>query len=170
MKAANDLHEALKKIFDNGSEVIPVTVTSVDKAACTCDVEYDGLELGEVRLKATNEDKQGFKIFPQVGSAVLIQKLGKTEEYFVAMYSEIDEVETSVEDTVVKVNADGFHFGKGNVSLRDVLDDLFGQVKAINSELQKVVVTIGVTPNVVALQGINTQLENNRTKAKEILK
>lgn len=171
MKQSKELYNALRKVLYNGPEVFPAFVKSVDKDNCTCDVEYDGLEIGDVRLRATiKQNEKGAKIFPKVGSVVLVQRLGEKEEFFITFFSEVEEIKFEVEGVRFKVDASGIEMNNGNASMREVMDDLFGQVKAISNELQKVVVAVGVTPNVPALQGINLQIDNNRNKAKDLLK
>ncbi|MFT4062879.1 MAG: hypothetical protein QM642_11045 [Edaphocola sp.] len=78
-KIAKELYTFLKNVNNDGmDDVFPAAVKSVDKAAATCDVEYQGNELGNVRLKAMVQEEstdEGFTIFPATGSDVLVKKL-----------------------------------------------------------------------------------------------
>ncbi len=160
-KAAK-LKTALKQMLQTGSEVMMAEVKKVDKVLCTTDVVADEMELTEVRLRATVEDKAGFKVFPKPGSMVLIQRLGDDQEWFVTMYSEIDEMRIEVTDGVL--------IKKGDDTARLIIEDTLEQIKAISHELQQVVVAIGVTPNVVALQAIDAQVEAIKNRNAELFK
>lgn len=121
-KAAKELHDTLKKLFAKDAAVFPAIVKSVDKVACTCDVEFDELEIGDVRLKATNEDKPGFKIFPKEQSVVLIERI-EEGQFVVQMMSEIDEVKIENDDLLFQMT-DGFKFSKGEETLLKIMLDL----------------------------------------------
>ncbi len=171
MKEAKELVQVLKGLMLDGSNVIPAVVVSVDKAACTCVVEFDELPIEDVRLRAAvSPGGDGVLLFPKVGSAVLVEKIGSKEDYFITMVSEVEEIKWLVDGCTLNINSTGFKIDKNGVSLADIIDNFFGQVKALNLELQKVFVAVGVTPNVTALQGINIQIDNNRSAAQNLLK
>lgn len=71
-------------------------VVSVDKPKAVCRVrllENEGIILQNVRLQAIdNEQDNGILFFPKAGSSVIVGKLDYVDSYFVAMYSEIEEV------------------------------------------------------------------------------
>ena len=171
MKEAKELYNALRAALGKGDEVVLATVVSVDKVACTCVVDWNDLQIDDVRLRANvAPGEDAVVLFPKVGSVVLAQRLGEMEVMFITMVSEVEEVKWVVDGCTLNINSTGFKIDKNGVSLADIMDDFFGQVKAINNELQKVVVAVGVTPNVPALQGINTQIDNNRSAAQNLLK
>jgi hypothetical protein len=170
-ESGNKLIGHIKRIAKHDGEVLAGKVKEVDGESCT--VEVDGLEFYNVRMQArVQAGQKGFRIKPKIGSSVLIEKMDGNgdSEYFVTMYSEFESVTADVNGVRLFIDENGFTLKKGTVNLVDVIDDFMGQVKALNEELQKVVVVIGVTPNVAALQGINAQLEINRSKAKDLLK
>lgn len=153
-EAAAKLRTALKQMFDTGSEVVTAVVTAIDEDTCTCSATVDELEITDVQLRAVIDDKKGFVIFPKVGSTILVQKLGDKEEFFVTMFSEID----------------GVLIQKDEDTLQLIIADLADQLKAVSAELQKVVVAIGVTPDVPALQLIDAAIDEIKNRNAQLLK
>lgn len=171
-EASVKLHRALKQLSGKPDEVFLAVVKTVDKTSCTCDIEFDGLEIRGVKLKASDEDKKGFKVFPVIDSCVLVQKLGADEEYFITMYSEIDEiliendnckiqftdkVLIENEDCIIEIK-DGFLIKKGSETLKKIMDDLFDAI-------QQLTVNTNVGPssvpiNVAAFVAIKVRVDN----------
>lgn len=153
-ESAAKLKAALKQMLDKGDEVFAAAVQSVNEDDCTCVVMADEMEIGDVRLRATINGTDGFIIFPAVGSTVLVQRLGEKEEFFVTMFSEIDGVLIQKDDDTLKL----------------LVNDLCDKVKAISTELQKVVVAIGVTPDVLALVQINADIDAIKVRNEQLFK
>lgn len=166
--SAAKLHSLLRKLFDQGSDVLSAVVKTVDKENCTCDVTVDEMDLSEVRLKATIEPQKGYKVFPAVGSVVLIEKLS-SEEFFVVMYSEVDEIKIENEDCTIQIT-DGVLIQKGDETAKKIIDDTLDQIKAVSAQLQLVVVAIGVTPDVPALQAIDAIIEQIKVRNAQLFK
>jgi hypothetical protein len=153
MKQARELAEAIKMLTDKGDKIFPAVVKSVDKNNDVCDVEFDELEIGEVRLRATvNENAKGFKIYPTENSNVLVEKIND-EEYFIVMVSDIDEVVVNIDNTLLKVNAEGISISKGEDSLLDVLTLIIDAVSEI-------MVLYGKNPNYLKLTEAKMKLNN----------
>ena len=158
MKHAKELVESLRNVLGNADPVFPAIVKAVDKNNNTCDVEFNEMELGEVRLQATiKQNSIGFKIYPAVDSVVLVQRLGNKGELFIIMYSEVEEVLIQVDTTVLDIK-NGFVIKKGNESLKKLMNDLIAEVK-------KIVVPTNVGPsgtplNNAAFDAINTRVNN----------
>ena len=157
MKQSKELYEALKKIFGTESNVIPAVVISVDKPACTCVVEFDELQIEDVRLRAAvSPGGDGVLLFPKVGSAVLVEKIGSKEDYFITMVSEVEEVRWKVDNTTFKV-ANGFTMTVGSESVRTILVDLMAQIKLLT-------VPTNVGPSGVPLNAAAFTAIENRIK------
>lgn len=125
MKHAAELVSAIKNIVAINDAVFPGIVQSVDKVKNTCEVLYNDMELGGVRLQAIiKADTKGFKIYPAQNSAVLVARLGNKGEFFITMYSVIESVVVEIEDSKIEINADGFLFQKEEETLKKILDDL----------------------------------------------
>lgn len=153
-ESAAKLKAALKQMLDKGDEVFAAVVQSVNEDDCTCVVLADEMEIADVRLRATINGNNGFIIFPAVESTVLVQRLGEKEEFFITMFSEID----------------GVLIQKDNDTLKLLVNDLCDKVKAISTELQKVVVAIGVTPDVPALVQINADIDAIKGRNEQLFK
>lgn len=91
-----NIREAIIKIVENGQnfEVYSkiCAVTAIDKDLNVCDVKpLDGdAEILEVKLTATEGNKDGFIIYPKIESSVIVTFLDK-DTAFVSMCTEIDE-------------------------------------------------------------------------------
>lgn len=57
MKQAKDLYNALKAVLGNSDSVFPAVVKSVDKSKNVCEVAFDDLEIGNVRLQSIVDDE-----------------------------------------------------------------------------------------------------------------
>ena len=55
---------------------------------------------------------RGFCFLPAVGSIVLVSRLGGSNELYVAMFSEVDEVRLSVGESSFSMTAEGFVAGR----------------------------------------------------------
>lgn len=131
MKQAKELVDALRAILGGDAPVFPAVVTEVDKVMDTCEIEFNGLELGGVRLVATiNEDAKGCKLYPKVGSVVLCQRLGDKGELLVIMYSEVEQVLYKVDDTVLDIK-DGFLLKRQNETLKKLVEDTLDAIIAM---------------------------------------
>jgi hypothetical protein len=131
MKQATELIKALRLINDKGANCFPAVVVAVDKTKSTCDVEFNEMEIGEVRIQATVADNlKGLKMFPAVGSVVIIEKLGDKGEYLVKLYSEVEQVIYEIDNTHFAIK-DGFLIGKNDDTIKLLLHDLINTVKAI---------------------------------------
>lgn len=91
------IREAIIKIVEDGQnfEIYSKVckVVSVDKDLNTCDVEpLDGdAELLDVKLTATEENKTGFLVYPEIDSSVIVTFIDK-DTAFVSMCTEVEEV------------------------------------------------------------------------------
>jgi hypothetical protein len=124
MKQAAELVNVLKNILGNPDAVFPATVAAVDKENNVCDVVYNEMEIGEVRLQAIiKAGTKGLKVYPAENSTVLVQRLGDKGEFFICMVSEIESVLMEADTTVMEVK-DGFLFQKDAETLNKILNDL----------------------------------------------
>lgn len=73
-------------------QTLPAKVVSVD--AETCVLNYDGLEIYDVKLRAAENDNESkILIKPAVDSWVMMSRIGHSKNFYVSMFSEIDSVE-----------------------------------------------------------------------------
>jgi len=152
-KTAKDLSNAIKQLIGSSDKVI-ATVTSVDKAKSCCDVEVDGNELGNVRLQAiVKENVKGCKLYPAVGSKVVIEQLNNKGDWMVTMLSEIEEVLFEVATTKLQQKEDGLLIKKGDDTLKQALT-------LIVESVQPIVVLYGNNPDYVKLNQALTKINN----------
>lgn len=156
MKTAKELLDFLKNVNNDGmDDVFPAVVKTVDKAAATCEVEYNKNTLGNVRLKALVQEESsdnGFVIYPEPGSDVLVKKLsvGLLSVY---MFSEVESIVWQVGNKKYSVDQNGHEIKGGNDSLLDV-------IKLIIEAVQIVVVSQGTNPDYAKLQQALLKVNN----------
>ncbi len=153
-KQARELKNLMTEMFGIGGNILPVIVESVDKINNTCEVKYDNLEFGGIRLQAAiKENQKGIKVYPAVNSSVLIQKLGNKGEWFVCMFSEVEEIITEIGELKQTTNKDGYVFKKGN-------DTLWDGIKLLIESLEKVIVLQGTNIDKGKLAQAKTKIKN----------
>lgn len=153
-KQAKELYNLLKGISRKDDEVFAAIVKSVNKNECTCTIEVDDLEMGDVRLRATVKDgEKGIKIYPKVGSVVLVQKIGEKEEFFITLFSEVEEIVYQIDACEFGMNTQGFNVKNGINDLKDI-------IKKIIDATKQIVVMQGTSPDYAKLNDANNQLNN----------
>ena len=109
-------------------------VLSVDKGANTCDVKplNGGADIYDVQLRADNGGSKGQIIYPSVKSLVLVSPLdGDKANFYVAMFSDVDEVVCEISDTRMITGKDGVLIAKGNDGLKEVMNEMVNQMLKI---------------------------------------
>jgi hypothetical protein len=153
MKGASELYNLLRNINDKGMGLISVGgVKSVDKDECKAVVSFDGLDIEDVRLKATTDGEKGFKIFPAVGSTVLVQRIADGD-YMIIMYSEIEGFEFHIGGKKIELDQDGCLIGNQT-------DTLLNVINLIIEAIQVIVVIQGKGPDLTKLLQAKTKVEN----------
>lgn len=94
---ADEARQALLRLLrenQNGAMLGKVESVEEEKVNCTVSlVNTPEIVLENVRLRATDDERdEGFVIFPRVGSYVLIGKTLFFDAYYVAMFSEIENI------------------------------------------------------------------------------
>lgn len=148
--------EAVNSLFAQyvPHNVIVGTVESVDTSNDTCKVSReDAPALFKVRLNAVIDSIDNkIVVYPAQGSKVLCAIIeNDTKETTIIKYSEIDSVAIKVGDTDYLVDASGYRIKRGDNNLKQLLNDFI-------SEVQKIIVVQGTSPDVVALEEIKTKI------------
>ena len=147
---------AIRKVAAKMTVKQVLTGTAKDVGELTCTVEREGSpSLLDVRLNAIDDDLESyFTIYPAEGSAVLVAIIENMKtEAVVIRCSEVEKVKAKIGTTVLELDASGFRFGRNDENLRIIVEDLI-------TEIQKIVVVVGTTPNVVALESIKTRMKS----------
>lgn len=126
-----------------------VEATEIDWDAQTMTaVDGDGLEFFDVLLGVGTT-----AVKPVVGTDCLIAIVeGDEATAFLLFADEAEELYLKAGDTSVTVSKAGCVIERGSENLLNALVDLI-------AELQKVVVVVGTSPNVVALEAIKTRVK-----------
>lgn len=84
----------LEELFSNEETFFPVVIKEVNEDEFTCTVIFDDeLEYTDVRLRSIiDSEKQGFCFIPKVDSIVQVGRIAKSEQLFVALFSDIDKI------------------------------------------------------------------------------
>lgn len=165
----DEFYELMHRHIDSKirHQIVWATVKEVDwdKKTMTATGLLDDLDYQDVLLGLGS-----YYRYPTVGSKCLIGVIeNKPASVFLLDCESFQEDQTISGDTVMQVKESGFVFKKGDLSLRSQLIDLIDETNNINKELQKVVVAVGVTPNVPSLIQIHTKLESVKDKIKQII-
>ncbi|MDN3673074.1 hypothetical protein QWY99_08440 [Flavobacterium branchiarum] len=151
----DELTEAFRKLKKRDVDTFPAVVVSVDKEKGTCVIAVDGLELPDVQLSAIfdGSDKM-FYLFPKIDSSVLVSPINEDlHRLYVEAYSEIESLDLNIEQVRFQVDQDGFLLQKQNETLKQLMSDLIGAIKAMSF-------TVATTGTAVAQSGATTLLNN----------
>lgn len=130
----------IKQLFNHrlkqaSSTMFYAKVKAVDQKEHTCDVEIDGATFNEVLL-ATNAPQVGIVMLPTVGSWVLVSSIGGSNQYAVAMLSQVDKISLTVNNSTIEVTdgeilINGGQLG-GMVKVQELSDNLAKVTKRID--------------------------------------
>ncbi|WEK18170.1 MAG: hypothetical protein P0Y49_15370 [Candidatus Pedobacter colombiensis] len=127
-------------------------VKSVDLDNFTCDVETltEG-EVLDVRLRASvDQQKNGSTLIPKIGSSVILAPIDNNRtQYYVAMFSEVDELSIQIQGQV-------FQMAKGGMSLKNDKEDLKGILTSFCEEMLK----IYAPKNVPGINNLKIRIKN----------
>jgi hypothetical protein len=169
-KLARELYEKLVTMTAPKDNILPAIVMAVNTDNRTVDVDFDDNEIGDVRLQASTIANQGGNIlFPKVGSVVLIQRFGSSNEFFVSLFSELDSQVIQIDTTQVKADTNGVLIQRGDNNMMQVLNDFMTNTQKMIDEVNKIVVAIGNGPDVAALTQLRQAMESNKTILNQIL-
>jgi hypothetical protein len=131
--------------------IFTAQVESVNNSTCT--VKLDELSISDVRLRAVvNGNNEQVLIKPKKGSYVLVaDMLGDFRQLVVVGHSEVEEINVRIDNAELTMNKNGFILNNQGESLNDVLADFI-------TEVTKIIVVQGTSPNVPALEAIKQRL------------
>ena len=158
MKQAKELYNALRDVLNTGEDIFPAIVTAVDKNLFTCDVVFDTIELGGIRLQSiVKAGIKGVQVFPAVGSVVLVKRINDTE-YLVNMYSDVESVVMQVADKTYTLNNEGHLIAGTNGT-----DTLLQVITLVIEAVTQIAVLYGNNPDYAklsqALEKVNNILQ-----------
>lgn len=148
-----ELQDALRKLKKRDVTTFAAKVLSVDKDKGTCEVTDEELNYTDVQLAAVIDgSKAKFYLFPKVGSSVLVSPINEdVHRLYVEAYSEIESMEVQVANTQFaldknqfkvkqeqvqfQLDKEGFLLKKENETLKKLMVDLIGAIKAMSFSL-----------------------------------
>ncbi len=151
MSLDQEIQNQFKSLTENIVQTFPAKVIAVDKADNTITViDTHEIEYDDVRLTAiVDNEEDSIVLFPKVGSWVLVTIINNIEnELFVSKFSEVESLIGKIKKTNFLIDTDGYEINRDGESLKEVIDDTLKEVGKLCDEVSKIVVSIGVTPNV----------------------
>ena len=150
---AEQLNKNAKKHIK--AQVIWVTAEQIDWEAKTMTAKsiVDGLEYFDVLLGLGS-----FYRKPKLGTKCIISLLENKEGTVLIDALEFEEAVFTSDESQFTIKEDGFIVKVGNESLKDILNDWQEQFGKLTDEINKIVVSIGVTPNVPQITIIKTKV------------
>ncbi len=132
MSLETELQNGFKNLKRRDIATVPVEVKSVNKDNGTCVVIDDELEYEVRLLSIINEDKQGFYLFPKVGSSILIAPIEEDiNRFHIVAYSEIENLKITIDKCELNFDKNGFLLKKENETLKKLMADLIKAIKAM---------------------------------------
>ncbi len=111
-------------------------VKSIDETKATCVlIDEDGQEIFEVRLRPVLTGKKSFILVPKVGSYVLAVRVEDDDDWMVIAADEIEKIGYYIGTMIFEIDAVGFLLKKENETLKKIMVDLIGAVKAMSFSL-----------------------------------
>ncbi len=94
MREAEEIRRGLMNMLEEESSIFQATVTAVNEKEFTCTVMEEGIvSYYNVRLRSViNPELNGIAFIPVIGSYVLVCRIGKSNELFICLFSEIDKI------------------------------------------------------------------------------
>lgn len=138
-----------------------------------CDVSREGMpDLLEVRFKSVlNSTESEFKVTPKKGSTVLCGMIeGDEAENVIIAYTEIDVVSIKIDQLEFVCSGDGVKVNNQGENLKKVFNDLQDKYGDLCDEIVKIVVSVGVSPDVPAIAALKQSVvSENKMKLNKIL-
>lgn len=138
MPTPEQIREALEKMAKNDGPAVSniAKVKSVDEAKATCVlVDENEQEIFDVRLRPVLTGNKSFILVPKVGSKVLAVRVEDDDDWMLIAADEITKVGYYVGTTIIEIDATGFLLKKENETLKKIMVDLVGAVKAMSFAL-----------------------------------
>ena len=138
MATAAQIREAFEKMAKSDGPAVSniAKVKSVDETKATCVlIDEDGQEFFNVRLRPVLTGNKSFILVPKLGSYVLAVRVEDDEDWMVIAADEIEKIGYYIGSTIFEIDATGFSFKKENESLKKLMVDLLGAIKAMSFTL-----------------------------------
>lgn len=138
MATAEQIRAKLKEMAKNDGPAVSniAKVQSVDEAKAICVlIDEDGQEFFDVRLRPVLTGNKSFILVPKTGSYVLAVRVEDDEDWMVIAADEIEKIGYYIGDTIIEIDSSGFLLQKENETLKKIMVDLIGAIKAMSFAL-----------------------------------
>lgn len=164
--------ESLKKLLNRFPiEIDTAKVVSINNDKChvislTTETDFRKCSINSI---IENKDNK-LLVYPKIGSIVTIGIFSTNSNAVILAVSEVEKIYFKNEKTDFTFDSSGFQFNRDGENLKDVLNTFQDNFGKLCDELSKVVVSIGVTPDVPAIQQIkNDVITANKNALNKIL-
>jgi hypothetical protein len=159
MKSARELLALLGDLGKSGDSAFPAVVKHVDDDRTCTVVAADDTEFFDVRLQAITGATAGLYYKPAVGSVVLVERIGSSNEFAIILFSHLESIEMNVAGNQVTHDATGWELKKGTDTLGAVLGDLMDAIQMITCNVTAVGAPTGVPINAAVFAAIKTRMD-----------
>ncbi len=148
------------------AKVIEVNGNKVHVRSLTTGKDYFKTSVGAVM----ETEEQHLSVYPAEKSVVVIGIYEKHNSAVILQVSKVSSIYFKIDNTEFKANQNGFEIQRDGKNLKDVLNDFQKGFGKLCDELSKVVVSVGVTPNVPVITEIKQSIvQTNQSDLNSIL-
>ncbi|WP_312399482.1 hypothetical protein [Chryseobacterium sp.] len=153
-------------------EIDTAKVISVEDDSCHVESLTTGNDFFDCSMNSLIENKENrLLITPKIGSVVTIGIYSVNNLAVIIAVSEVEKIYFKNEKADFTFDSNGFEFNRDGENLKNVINDFQDGFGKLCDELSKVVVSIGVTPDVPAIKKIKTEIiTQNKNALNKILK
>ena len=162
MDSLSEIKRSIKKITSEGRTCRIFTAKVVRADGETCEVDYEGLRLTDVRLRSVvNGEESGVLLTPKADSFVTVADLsGDLTQTVVVGFSEVESVDITAGG---EIHLNGDSFG-GLIRIEDLVNDLNNIVSAFNSHTHAVAGGVASPTELPMNRIYRNDFENTRIK------
>lgn len=138
MAQEDQIREAFENMAKKSGPAVSniAKVKSVDETKATCIlIDEDGQEIFNVRLRPVLSDKKSFILVPKIGSFVLAVRVEDDDDWMIMAADEIEKIGYYIGNTIFEIDSTGFLLKKENETLKKIMVDLIGAIKAMSFTL-----------------------------------
>lgn len=148
------------------------TVLNVTGNKCKVKSLSNGKVFFKCSIGAVLEPSENhLSLYPKQGSTVVIGIFEKENTAVVLGVSQVERLYYQQENTLFEIDAEGVKINRNGKNLKEVLNTYQDEFGKLCDEVSKIVVAIGVTPNVPIIQKIKQRvITQNKNDLNEILK
>lgn len=129
--------------------ILPAVVISINDSDLLTVRLSSGLEIDQVRLRSVIKEGSKFLLIPKLNSVIQIARIENSDEFFVAVVSELEKMLCMIGTTTFEIDENGILISRAGDDLLKVMSDLVDSIlneKHITSQGP----TTGLLPDSIA--------------------